>query len=1162
MNVDRRWSGASMVRVRILLAGAVLAAAACTILGLGSHSHRMATNVAGNMTVAAFSPSQAKPGAAEYGTPAHALSMFSGLPLMFEPNQGQWNLDPADARAKFVSRGSGYSLFLGSGGAILSLTSRDSSKSAARKGAVRAEVLQMKVAGANPNASVEATDPLPGKSNYLIGNDPAKWRRGVPQFARVQYKNIYPGINLVFYGNQGTLEYDFQLAPGSDPARAELEFEGAKGLELKDGSLLVRGNDGSVQLKAPQVYQEIAGRREPVEGSFVLRGPKRAGFAIGAYDHSRELVIDPSLNFATYFGGAGNELSTYVAVDTSFNIYLTGTTTSSGLATPGVYQTSQKTGTSQNVYIAKITPPLGSNPAVLDFVTYLGGSDVDMPVGIGVDGADDPYVAGTTTSPDFPTTPTAYQTGPATGSTGASHVFVSELNGGPTPAAASALLYSSYLSGSGTDIASGMTIDAQGNVYVTGTTTSTNPQDYVIGVEWPVISLPYGQAFQNTPRAAPGVAQFFVTKVNTLGASASSIAYSTYFGGGTYETASPITTGGGIAVDSNGNVYFDGTTNFIYQGTNGSSTVDFPILNAYQPCLDSPPTTQIINPQTCTGISATSSSASDAFVAKLNPAGPAGSGQLVWSTYVGGTDTDTGTGVAIDASGNVYIIGTTNSPDVTTPNGTYGPFQPCLDGPNVAPGTACPTVSNPAPNDAFVARLTNPTSSTATTDMSLTYFSYLGGTANEAGLAIAADSANGALMTGWTNSPDFPVYPPNIAIQSNLRGTQNAFIARLNTIATAQTGQNQTASWASYYGGSGVDEGTSVVLDVNQNIYFAGDTTSPNLIVDEPLENYHAGSDAFLTEVGTASGLSITGCISPCTSQTQPYVAAGTQAQFVYTLTNIGPDLATGITVTDNLSPTYTNLPLTFSSASATSGVCSGGSAQTNVVCNIPQLQSGSTVTITITLIPTATSTGGSTSFNGGTVQVTGINNIVQAEISVGAKMSDFMLSVSPSNASVPEAGDTAPYQVLVTPQPVYNTAVSLACSSGVPTGATCNFTTTSVTLTGTSPGASTLNVVTTARPIITPTSSLRTLRRFYAVWLCVPGLALLGVGFGGRRRRRLFGILLLCTVFAMLLLLPACNHTVITPPVSGTPAGTYNITVTATAGNDSKSFPITLTVP
>ena len=250
-----------------------------------------------------------------------ARSLLAGLPLIFEPNQGQGNLDPSDPRAKFVSRGPGYSLFLGSEGAILSLASNQPSKPSRRASAQqpaspdRVEFLQMKLAGANPNLSLTGADRLPGKSNYFLGNDAAKWRQGVPQFARVRYENVYPGIDLLFYGNQGRLEYDFQVEPGSDPRQAELEFNGAKRLQVKDGALIIQGRSGSMRLEAPRVYQEIAGKQQPVDGSFVLRGGKRAGFAIGSYDHSRELVIDPILTFSTYFGGSGDEHSSYIAID-------------------------------------------------------------------------------------------------------------------------------------------------------------------------------------------------------------------------------------------------------------------------------------------------------------------------------------------------------------------------------------------------------------------------------------------------------------------------------------------------------------------------------------------------------------------------------------------------------------------------------------------------------------------------------------------------------------------------------------------------------------------------------------------------------------------------------------------------------------------------------
>lgn len=1029
----------------------------------------------------------------------------------------------------------------------------------------RVNSIEMKLAGANPAARIGAGEPLPGRGNYFLGHDPAKWRSGVPQFSRVRYENIYPGINLVFYGNQGRLEYDFQVAPGADPSQAEVEFQGAKNVELSDGALVIQTADGSVRLDAPSVYQEVAGQKQEVEGRFVLRGHNRAGFAIGAYDRSRELIIDPILSFSTYFGGSGDEHATSVTVDGSFNIYLTGSTTSPDLPAAGFFQTSLS-GAGPNVYVAKITPPLGSIAAALDYVTYLGGTGSDTPVGIKVDGRGDPFVAGTTTSTNFPTTSTnAYQAVPEAGSVGKSHVFVTELKFDGT-----ALLYSSYLSGNNTDVASGMTIDASGNLYVTGTTESSDVASTTD--QFPASTLPQALPFQIAPRAP---IQFFVTKVNTTAPRTGSIAYSTYFGGGSFQTSSPIAVGGGIAVDTNGNVYFTGTTNFTYSGT--SPTTDFPILDAYQPCLDQAPPTTVVNPQTCTGT--TTTTASDGFVAKLNPNAAQGQ-QLIWSTYLGGSGDDSSTGVAVDSGAtNVYVTGTTNSQDFVSSGlvTTFASYQKCLNNlPVTTTGTVtCTTQTNP-PNDAFVAKFTNPTNTNTTTpvNVALSYFSYLGGANEEAGLAITVDSVSGAILTGWTTSPNtgtdgtFPVSPNPNSIQTNLTGTEDAFVARLNTVAVV--GQTTAASWANYFGGSVTTTsgapttlGTGIALDVNQNAYLAGETNTTDLQVVKPLKTsqgggYKGGYDAFVAQLGTAVSLSIQGVLSLGTGQS--YISAGNQATFTYTLTNNGPDLASGITVIDNLSSSVTIVPLTFVSASISSGTCTTSSATGGgVSCGPISLQSGSTATITIVLTPTPNSSGTQATFNGGTVQVMGPGNIVFAQTSVPALMSDYSMSVGPKNQSIAAAGDTAFYQVQLTPNPIYQSEIALACSN-LPAGAQCNFSNSPAKLVSTSGVTSVLSLTTTPRPIVTPAASLFR-RQFYAVWLAIPGFGFLAMGFR-RRRRRIFGMSMLCGIFALLLLVPACSHTTTQPPVSGTPAGNYTVTVTATSGSDVKSQTINLTVP
>lgn len=1185
MRVERRWGAASVVWIRALVAGVILVLAGCLVLGWSSHARLAATP----------GPSSPVPRQAELNIPAavqfsgsnvnqdestKARSILAGLPLFFEPNQGQGSLDPADPRAKFISRGSRYSLFLGSEGAILSLATHEQRKKKNSgmpelPSAPRLEFLEMRLAGSNLAKTVTATDPLPGKSNYFIGNNPAKWRSGVPHFTRVRYENVYPGINLVFYGREGQLEYDFQVAPGADPAQAELQFNGAKKLELKDGSLIIQAQRGSVALEAPRVYQEVAGKQQPVGASFVLLGNNRAGFAVGPYDHSRELVIDPILNFSTYFGGSGDELSSWVAVDGNFNIYLAGSTTSTNLPVTGGSFQGTLNG-AQNVYIAKISPPLGSIAAVLDDVTYLGGTGTDAPAGIQVDGGGFPYVAGTTSSTDFPTTATnAYQKTPLAGSTGTTHAFVTKLNNDFT-----SLKYSSYLSGNGTDAASGMTIDPSGNLYVTGTTTSNNnyKQSQYANLQFPASIAPSVQAFQQISNAA---IQFFVTKVATASLGNASIAYSTYFGGQPFNPPAgqtlPTVIGGGIAVDTNLNIYFTGVTNFTYTGCSECST-DFPILNAYQPCLDSAPPTTLLPPQTCPS---TTASAPDAFVAKLFPT-PTGQ-QLLWSTYLGGSGSDYGVGIALDAgAANVYVVGTTNSQDFVNPSfiSTYASFQRCLNNlPQNPPiGTSCTTQTNP-PNDAFVARITNPTiTSTTPTVVGLNYFSYLGGSGEEAGNAITVDSNSGAVITGLTTSPftntagTFPLAPNPSSIQSSLYDAQAAFIARVNTAAVV--GQTTTASWATYFGGiclplgnptcsGAMTAGTGIALDVNQDTYVAGDTNSPVLQLAKPLTQGSAingGYDAFVTQLGTAVSLSISGVLNLGTNQT--FVSAGNPATFTYTITNNGPDLASNITVLAIMSPGVTGIPLTNVTGSISTGTCGAGtSSGTGISCGPISLQSGSTATLTITATPTANSIGASPeSFNGGTISVISSGNIVLAETSVTAQMSDFRMSVNPLNQAVPEAGATATYYIQLTPSPLFGSAISLSCS-GNPTGTSCNFSpSSSITISSASGATATLNIPTTARPI-TPTTTSLFPRHFYAFWLSIPLMAVFGIG-GNRRRRKILGIFMLCIVFGMLLLLPACNHSTTQTPVSGTPAGTYTITVTASSGTDSKSATVTLSVP
>ncbi len=531
----------------------------------------------------------------------NAQALLSQLPMIFEPNQGQ-----ADSTVKFLAHGAGYSLFFDSTGAMLAMQTTHPASSKGGTGR-SVESLRMMLSGANPSTAISAGEPLPGKSNYFIGNDPQKWRTGVPQFAGVRYADVYPGIDLVFYGNQGRLEYDFKVAPGADPSQAELQFDGASKIELSGGDLILAGDDNNVRLQAPRVYQRIGDREQHVEGRFVLRADNRVGFEIGAYDRTRELVIDPILVYSTYFGG-GTESSPSIAVNGDGNIYLAGSTSSALPASPVTPVQSGLKGTgAQNVFILDLNTSTG-----ILYLTYLGGSGMDTNVGLAVDAGGNAYVAGTTTSTDFPTVG-GYQSAPEPGSTGTAHVFVSKLSGLDSLATPPTLAYSTYLSGNGTDVASGMTIDSNADVFVTGTTTSTDK-----GSTTDVFPASYLPAPYQLNPAGGSIIQFFVTKVNTASISTLSVPYSTYFGGGSPSNA--IAQGGGIAVDTAGNIYFSGTTNFFnsQETLSGGTSGDFPILNAYQPCLDSTPPTTITYPVTCTAPT-TTPFPTDAFVAKLNP---------------------------------------------------------------------------------------------------------------------------------------------------------------------------------------------------------------------------------------------------------------------------------------------------------------------------------------------------------------------------------------------------------------------------------------------------------------------------------------------------------------------------------------------------------------
>jgi len=456
----------------------------------------------------------------------------------------------------------------------------------------------MQLAGASPASRVEGDSQLPGVANYFLGNDPAKWRTNVPTYAKVRYRHVYDGVDLVYYGNQSQLEYDFIVAPGADPRPIRLQFEGARTLALNaTGDLEVIGQKGQIAFHKPVVYQEMHGLRQPVAGRFTLLGDNTVSFRVGRYDHAQPLVIDPVLSYSTYLGGTnGGDFGDYgsaVAVDSIGSAYITGHASSTNFpVTKGAFQLVNNEGQyGANAFVTK----LNSSGTALVYSTYLGGSSDDdnaYGLGIAVDSAGNACVAGYTNQNDFPVTKGAFQTV----SGGGPNAFITKLNSTGT-----GLIYSTYLGGDAAetsgDYANAIALDSSGNAYLTGSAGSSN---------FPVTK----GAFQ-TVNKNPGLGNAFVAKLNAAG---SALVYATYLGGSRVGNTGDY--GGGIAVDKSGDAYVAG----------GTYATNFPTtFGSYQ---------------------TVNLGQSNAFVSKLNAAGSA----LVYSTYLGGNFADSAAAIAVDSS--------------------------------------------------------------------------------------------------------------------------------------------------------------------------------------------------------------------------------------------------------------------------------------------------------------------------------------------------------------------------------------------------------------------------------------------------------------------------------------------------------------------------------
>lgn len=725
------------------------------------------------------------------------------LPMSFEPNLGQ-----ADPSVRFLARGRGYGLFLTPTETVLVLAPpRPPRATRAFHPSVDPAVVRMRFVGADPAALLSGVEPRPGRSHYLLG--PATtWRRGVPSFGRVRYADVYPGVDAVFYGTDRELEYDLVVAPGADPARVALAFDGVDGLRVDDaGDLVLAVAGGELRLRRPVVYQETGGARRTIDAGYVLEGD-RVRFRVAAWDVSRPLVIDPVLGYSTLLGGSSNDEGLGIAVDALGNAYVTGSTISSNFPVSLVALQPQRAGVT-DAFVAKLSPS-----GVLVYSTFLGGSGEDVGNAIAVDASGNAYVAGTTNSVNFPVFPVnvpvlgAFQTTLRGGTDG----FVAKLGPG-----GSTLAYATYLGSNTDDTIFGLALDANLNAYVTGSTGSANfPNNGAVPC-------------RGTKRTG---ADAFVAR---LGASGAAVTYCRFIGG------AGIDVGQAIAVHPDGDAWVVGTT----------TSSDLPVRLALQ---------------------STRSGRTDGFVARLAPDVLPIDGDLLSLTYLGGTGDDFALAVATDAAGNAYVTGSTDSVDfpvlaarqpslaggsdafvtVFSAASILPTFSTYLGGVGddvgagigVHPGdgsiwVAGSTESLDFPvvsplqtsligrSDAFVVRLDADGSA-------LVSATFLGGGGDDAAQALAVDADGVAYVTGSTNSANFPRTP----LLRAPAGLLDAFVTQIAEAGVVQFTQ----------AGYQVSEnGGSVVIAVRRT----GDTTGPATVQFATSDGTATAGDDYTPNAGT-----------------------------------------------------------------------------------------------------------------------------------------------------------------------------------------------------------------------------------------------------------------------------------------------------------------------
>jgi hypothetical protein len=708
---------------------------------------------------------------------------YGNLPLLFVRNQGQ-----ADPGVQFFSTGAGYNVFLTSGDMVLLLKPSEVANPDALKipaapvapapqarslatappsrttllPLTAAAAMAFKLVGASTNPTVVGENPQVTKANYFIGNDRSKWLTNIPTYGQVRYKNVYPGIDLVYYGTQHQVEYDFDVSPGADPTKIQFAVQGADTLSIdSDGNLMLTKGTGELHFQAPMVYQLSAGQRVKVPGSYAVSGSNRIGFTVNNYDSSKPLVIDPVLIYSTFLGGSSYDSARGIAVDSNGNAYVVGQTSSPNfpLATLG-----NLTPGSTYIFLSKLDVS-GTTLLWTDYVCGTSGSD--WPAGIAVDTQGNAYITGVTYSSDFPMV-NAFQ-GSLNGSDDA---FVSKVS-----TDGSQLMYSTYLGGSNWNQASGVTVDSTGLATVVGTTAS--------------LDFPMANAFQST--ASPNQNSYygdygFVTKFSADG---STLVFSTYLGGSQVDVTDcwgcgPYSQISGIAVDANGNVYVTGETD----------TTDFPVSDgAY---LSENPTTNSDGYET-------------SFITSFTP-----SGGLNYSTYFGGTTYSYIAALTVDSSDAVYVTGSAPA-----------------DGSFPVTNTSICNLSNANCSSAFVAKLN-------ASGTEVIYSTFLGPNNSTQGMSIQVDPSGDAYVLANFGNQNYVLTNP-IEVYNNTGGP---LIDEIDPTGS-------TELFSTFLGGSNGTSPTSMVVDANSSIFVTGVTGSNDFpVVQSAFQGTYAGNnDVFISKI-------------------------------------------------------------------------------------------------------------------------------------------------------------------------------------------------------------------------------------------------------------------------------------------------------------------------